>query len=384
MDKTEIWKEICFLLSYSIKPDISEKDYENQVIRAIEKLGWREYTGEIKRQPELKVGRSMTIRPDVAIYGLGDEALIMIEVKRPAERLSKEEPSDQLISYMLQAQSDFGLLIGSSIRLFYNGKGNPQRRPLLLDRIPFESNSEKGLRFVSIFNRNDFFKSAYKPHITELIDKFTAERNIKKLKEILLQKNTKAKILDFLKDEYSEYGSDVIDGALSDLKIKFSFDTDAAPDSMPSPEPPEGNGDGTSLLKTVFDTINRYPDGISKAQLLQVTGFSKRQISNLIYKLSKRGAIESKERGIYKVISETIPPRKKKKTKPRLKPSTAPREGTIRQGVYEEIKKYPKGCTKQHLMSTLGLKGKQLSNVIHRLTKKGLIQSIDRGLYIIT
>jgi len=49
METNELWNEICFLLSDSIKPDISEKDYENQVIRAIEKLGWREYTGEIKR-----------------------------------------------------------------------------------------------------------------------------------------------------------------------------------------------------------------------------------------------------------------------------------------------------------------------------------------------
>jgi hypothetical protein len=38
MDANEIWNEICFLLSDSIKPNILEKDYENQVIRAIEKL----------------------------------------------------------------------------------------------------------------------------------------------------------------------------------------------------------------------------------------------------------------------------------------------------------------------------------------------------------
>jgi len=365
------------LLSGSIKPDISEKDYENQVIRAIEKLGWREYTGEIKRQPELKVGRSMTIRPDVAIYGQGDEALIMIEVKRPAVRLSKEEPSDQLISYMLQAQSDFGLLIGSSIRLFYNGKENPQRRPLLLDRITFESNSEEGIRFVSVFNRNDFLKSAYKPHIKNLIDKFTAGRNIKNLKEILLQKETKAKILDLLKNEYSEYGSDVVDGALRDLKFELSYELESVitPPSIIVDQ-------GESFLKTVFDTIKQNQDGIGKSKLVQLTGLTTKQISNQLYKLTKRGAITTKERGIYIAIRKKIPPRKKMlESKTRVAKTSS--GGTIRKIVYDEIRQYKDGITKDTLVKATGLELRQVSNALYKLSKKKLIHSIKRGIYVV-
>ena len=40
MDPKEMWKEICFILSENVKPDISERDFENQVVRVIEKLGW--------------------------------------------------------------------------------------------------------------------------------------------------------------------------------------------------------------------------------------------------------------------------------------------------------------------------------------------------------
>ena len=158
MNLEEIWHEICFLLSDGIKSNILEKDFESQIIRVVEKLGWREFTGEIKRQPELRIGRAITIRPDIAIYGTKNEALVMIEVKRPAENLSKEDPADQLISYMLQTQAEFGLLIGSSIRLYYNGKENPQRRPILLDRISFDTQSKNGFRIRINFRKRKFNK----------------------------------------------------------------------------------------------------------------------------------------------------------------------------------------------------------------------------------
>jgi len=176
----DVWNEICFLLSGGIKPDILEKDYENQVIRAVEKLGWLEYTGEIIRQPEIKIGRNTKIRPDIAISGPDGNTLIVIEVKRPTERLSKEEPADQLISYMLQTKAEFGLLVGSSIRVFYDGKENPQRKPLQLDRIPFEQEAEKGIEFVSAFQRENFINNRHKAYIIQLIKNFTANRNIKK------------------------------------------------------------------------------------------------------------------------------------------------------------------------------------------------------------
>ncbi len=51
-DAIQIWNEICFLLSDSIENNISEKDYESQIVRALEALGWKEFSGEIKRQPE--------------------------------------------------------------------------------------------------------------------------------------------------------------------------------------------------------------------------------------------------------------------------------------------------------------------------------------------
>lgn len=46
---SEKWDEICFLLSENFKQTLSERNFENQVVRAIEVLGWREFKNEIER-----------------------------------------------------------------------------------------------------------------------------------------------------------------------------------------------------------------------------------------------------------------------------------------------------------------------------------------------
>ena len=79
----ETWQEICFILSDSVKENINERDFEHQVLRALEVLGWREFKGEIKRQIPIQVGRQGILKPDLVIYGEGGKALIVIEVKRP-------------------------------------------------------------------------------------------------------------------------------------------------------------------------------------------------------------------------------------------------------------------------------------------------------------
>jgi len=377
MDSKDLWNEICFILSDSVKREIDEKDYENQVVRAIEKLGWSEFNGEIKRQPELQIGRGC-VRPDLVLYGPDHRAAVAIEVKRPLENLSKEEPAGQLISYMLQLKADFGLLIGSSIRLFYDGKENPQQKPLLLSRVSFEKDSVEGTTLVSIFQKYDFLKERYRPHINKLIQDFTAARNIKKLTEKLADQETKDKIYEFLRTEFTEFGSDVVDGALKNLKIDLYFDH----------EPTSKNtltqiDEKESLLKTVFETILANKDGIAKTELVQITGYNVRQIANAVYKLSKRGAIIIKERGVYAAVTNSIAPKTPKTTskKPIIK---GEQKGSIIESVFKVIKRRKTGFTIEELRNETGLKGRQLSNAIFKLTKRGMIYSKSRGVYVST
>lgn len=54
-----------------------------------------------------------------------------------------------------------------------------------------------------------------------------------------------------------------------------------------------------TVLDSVFDAIKRSRRGISIAQLKQKTDLGDRQLSNALYKLTKKGVVHAKSRGIY-------------------------------------------------------------------------------------
>jgi hypothetical protein len=301
METNEIklaWTEICYLLSESIKQDINEKDFENQVLRTIEKLGWQEYAGEIERQPILQLGRKTNIRPDLVIYGSHKKALIVIEVKRPAEDMSKDDVIGQLKSYMRQMKADFGLIIGKGIHMYYDGYLNPQQEPLLLDKIPFERETKKGQKFVEIFNREDFIEKRYDSHLNNLIDQFDRTRNIKKLKDTLLTESNKKKIYQFLKNEYADFGSDIITEALGNLRVELSFDEDEK--TKITSKLPEITGPKEHTVRyNTMETIKNAKGGITHKELKEATGFTDKQLNNVLHKLKKKGMIESPKRAFF-------------------------------------------------------------------------------------
>ena len=56
---------------------------------------------------------------------------------------------------------------------------------------------------------------------------------------------------------------------------------------------------GKTVLDTVFDVIKRSKKGVSVAQLKTKTQLDARQLSNALYKLSKKGEVYAKSRGLY-------------------------------------------------------------------------------------
>ena len=54
-----------------------------------------------------------------------------------------------------------------------------------------------------------------------------------------------------------------------------------------------------TVIDSVFEVIKMSRKGITIEKVKEKTGFNSRQLSNAIYKLSKRDKIVSKERGIY-------------------------------------------------------------------------------------
>ena len=219
---TETWKEICFILSKSVSPKMNEKDFENQVVRAIETLGWKEFKNEIKRQPVLKIGHGKKLQPDLAVYDDSDEPIIAIEVKRPAEDLTKDDVSSQLHSYMRQLKAEFGLAIGGTIRFFYDGPLYSQKEPVLLCDIVFDEDSTDGQEFVSNINSESVAQRKHLPYLNKLINKVKEKRSISKLSRVLLTKETKDNILAYLRAEFIDYGSEIVEGALNSIDIQLN------------------------------------------------------------------------------------------------------------------------------------------------------------------
>jgi hypothetical protein len=222
-----IWEEICFILSQNISSSANESLYEQAVIRAIEKLHWSQFRKEIVIQPSLQIGRQSSIRPDIVIYGPEKKALIVVEVKRPSEDMAKDTAIGQLKSYMRQMKADFGILIGVELRVFYDGNLNPQTEPLLLEKIPFNRNSTTGLKFVEIYYKDNFLERRYNQYLKETIGKFNKDREVKRLRKVLRSKETKDKIVEFLKNEHTDIGQDIIQSAMDDLNIELTFASDA-------------------------------------------------------------------------------------------------------------------------------------------------------------
>jgi len=54
-----------------------------------------------------------------------------------------------------------------------------------------------------------------------------------------------------------------------------------------------------TMLDAVFDVIKRTKKGVTVSQLREKTKLDSRQLSNALYKLTKKGAIQTKSRGLY-------------------------------------------------------------------------------------
>jgi predicted Rossmann fold nucleotide-binding protein DprA/Smf involved in DNA uptake len=64
-------------------------------------------------------------------------------------------------------------------------------------------------------------------------------------------------------------------------------------------KPPAKAAGGTTVLDSVYDTIKRSRKGITIAKLKEKTNLNARQLSNALYKLSKKNKIQAISRGLY-------------------------------------------------------------------------------------
>ena len=217
----EKWNEICFLLSENIRTDISESDFEQNVIQALRVLDWKEYSGDIEIRPSFQVGASNRITPDFVIKSSDNRKLFVIEIKQPNIPLNSKF-QQQLFSYMRQLKLEYGILIGQGIQVFYDGNLAKQDDPILLETIKFTKDNEKGLKFVELFAKDSFNQDSLKSFTLTGLKKINRREEHKDLTKKILSENYQEKISELIKQDFlNEYDGELIESVLKELKIEI-------------------------------------------------------------------------------------------------------------------------------------------------------------------
>lgn len=223
---TEKWNEICFLLSENVKKDISENAFEQHVVQALMVLEWKMFSGDYDIRPSIPIGASNRITPDFVVNSSDKKKLFVIEIKQPNIPITLNF-QQQLFSYMRQLKLEYGLLIGQSIQIFYDGPLARQDDPVLLDTITFERNSEKGKKFTELFNKGGFDKDKLKDFTIISLENINRELESRNLFKTVTAESYRETIKNMIKqDLISKYDEKVIDQMLNKLNITISFSQD--------------------------------------------------------------------------------------------------------------------------------------------------------------
>ena len=105
-------------------------------------------------------------------------------------------------------------------------------------------------------------------------------------------------IADTMENARQPGDEDVVDA-------EFSPETNAEPEPAAGKKPMDVKKDNEKKEKTVTDIdrvyniVNRSKNGVSIDALEEKTGFEKKKINSILYKLKKKGKIKNKAKGIY-------------------------------------------------------------------------------------
>jgi len=218
----EKWNEICFLLSGNIRSDISESDFEKNVIQALRVLDWKEYLGDIQIRPSFQIGASNRITPDFVINSSEKRNLFVIEIKQPNLPLNTNF-QQQLFSYMRQLRLQYGILIGQVIQVFYDGDLANHDDPVLLETIEFEQNNPKGAKFVELFSKESFSFESLKSFTINSLKKINRRTDKKILAQKILSADYEKEVKKLIKQDFlNQYDSELIDSILNEISINIS------------------------------------------------------------------------------------------------------------------------------------------------------------------
>jgi len=216
MFNKDTWSEICYILSEGINRNVSEGEFEKIVESALRELGWKKSAGDFETRFNIKVGANKRLTPDFVVRDAFNIPLFVIEIKKPEVAMK----ISQLQSYMRQLKLEYGLFIGSDIKIYYDGNLSNNNNIELIKSIPIDSNNEEGLEFIKVFNKQSF-------HFDKLqyyVEKVLKERELEKQKNEILNEIKSQLFSEKLKElalsELSNrYNAELVNSALQNISF---------------------------------------------------------------------------------------------------------------------------------------------------------------------
>ena len=215
----EKWNQFVYDLCEAKKKDVDEDIYHSLIETQLQLLGWAKWKGEICHKPNVPIGNNKHIQPDILIKN-GDEAMFVIEVKRPVHSQTERERV-QLESYMRQQKMEVGVYIGEHIEVFYDMPKSKDAVSVM--HIPLEMNNKQGAKFVEKFSKDCFTKDAIVEFCEQRIREMQRQESLNKIKESLVadaQTQIKESLTPYLLDKYgTTFSEEDITGMLSRLRF---------------------------------------------------------------------------------------------------------------------------------------------------------------------
>lgn len=231
----EMWNRFVFDLCEAKTKDSDEDNYHALIETQIQLLGWAKWKGEICHKPNIPIGNSKYIQPDILIKRDNEDQFV-IEVKRPVHTQTDRERV-QLESYMRQLKLDVGIYIGEHIEVFYDKPKSKDAVSVL--RIPLEIDSKLGAKFVEKFSKEAFSKDGIVEFCEARMEEMKRQASLNKIKENLIanaQTQIKESLLPYLMEKYSgSFSEEDMKGMLSQLH----FSAEAG--SLVIPQTPQEN-----------------------------------------------------------------------------------------------------------------------------------------------
>jgi hypothetical protein len=219
----EKWNELCYHLSEKINRDISEKEFEAVVDKALFILGWREFSGDFEIRPSFQLGSTKnSLKPDFLIKSNSTgQKLFVVEIKRPNLPLSAQNQI-QLSTYMRQFKLPFGILIGPQIQVFYDGQLNKRENAVLIKTIDFKRDDILGEQFVELFSKESFSMDALHTFAEDSLKEINQQHEIEKLTTRIVSQDFHQKVKSLIRQHLvQETEGEVVDAALEKVEIEI-------------------------------------------------------------------------------------------------------------------------------------------------------------------